>query len=196
MPKMLSFDDAVSISHQIINFFNSPESDPTILFLAQKFNLDIKNDFHVSVASISKNCSECSGCHGGSCTLGCYVSQDTGHAGRLCYWDKALESVVGTKLVVHELGHVIYDQIFTDNLNPQASFIQSEKFAQYMENHYDFDMSFNFDGFNENPIIEKYSFDDAKLSAMRIGEFVIAGSIIAIISYAVHRKYAKKLNIF
>ena len=188
---MLSFNDAVSLTHQIIAFFNSPLSDPTIFFLADKFNLKIKENFTVNVQSIEKNCKECSGCHGGSCTLGCYISQESGSVGRLCYWDKALTEVAGTKLVVHEMGHVIYDQIFSDGLNPDASFDKSEVFAQFVENHYDFDMSFHDNGFDANPKINKMDFTGMKESGTRIAELVIAFTVVGLITYVI-TKHATK----
>lgn len=195
MPEFLTFEDAKTVTYQIINFFNSPDSDPTITALANQFNLGIRDTFLVTVTSIEKNCPECSGCHGGSCTLGCHISQDNGSAGKLCYWDKALTEVAGTKLIVHEMGHVIYDQIFIDNLSPKDSFNQSERFAQYMENHYDFDMSFNFDGFNSNPQIQKLDFTGMKESGIRIIELVIIFVAAGVITYVITQKFTKAKRI-
>ena len=136
--QFLTFEDAVIISRQIEDFFNSPESDPTIMALAETFNLGIKENFFVHVDHIEKNCKECMGCHNGSCLLGCFISDSS----KVCYWDEAIEAVIGTKLVVHEYAHVIFDQIFTNDLSEEDSFELSERFAQFMEQNFSVSLSF------------------------------------------------------
>jgi len=131
--QFLSFDNAVVISRQLELFFNSPESDPILKHLAQRFGLGFKPNFLVQVKEIRKNCPECMGCHNGSCILGCFWSDDPS---TLCYWDQAIEAVIGSKLIVHEYGHVIFDQVFTTNLSGDDAFVQSEEFAQYMERNF------------------------------------------------------------
>ncbi len=136
--QFLRFEDAVSLSRQIETFFNSPESDSIIIELAEKFNLGIKENFVVHVPIIEKNCKECMGCHAGGCILGCFIS-GMDEPQKVCFWDEAIEAVIGTKLVVHEYGHVIFTQIFTNNLNEEASFQLGESFAQFMEDNFTVD---------------------------------------------------------
>lgn len=133
--QFLRFEDAVTLSRGIENFFNSKESDEIIFELANKFNLGIKENFIVNVPNIEKNCQECMGCHAGGCILGCFITEP-GEPQRVCFWDEAIEAVIGTKLVIHEYGHVIFEQIFTNKLNESDSFQVSEEFAQFMENNF------------------------------------------------------------
>lgn len=128
----LRFEDAVSLSRELESFFNSPQSDSVIVELAEKFKLGIKKDFTVFVPVIEKNCKECMGCHSGGCILGCFITEP-GAAEKVCFWDEAIEAAIGTKLVVHEYGHVIFEQIFTNELNEEAAFEKSEEFAQFLE---------------------------------------------------------------
>jgi len=138
-PQFLTFEDAVIISRQLEDFFNSPESDQFIFAVSETFHLGIKQNFNVHVDQIEKNCSECMGCHNGSCILGCFMSQDPS---KVCYWDEAIEAVLGTKLIVHEYAHVIWDQIFTNDLSEDESFEQSELFAQFLEQNFQISLSF------------------------------------------------------
>jgi len=131
--QFLSFDNAVVISRQLELFFNSPDSDRILQHLAERFGLEFKPEFIVQVKEIRKNCPECMGCHNGSCILGCFWSDDPS---TLCYWDQAIEAVIGSKLIVHEYGHVIFDQVFTTKLSGDDAFFQSEEFAQYMERNF------------------------------------------------------------
>lgn len=142
MPELLSYNDAVVITKQLIDYYNSPDSDQVLLFMADRFNLRIKPDFTVHVNSIHKNCPECSGCKCGECILGCYETHVRGQPGDLCYWDQALEYKLGTKLIVHEMAHVIYDQVYENSLSEKDAFDQSEQFAMYMENHFDVNMQY------------------------------------------------------
>jgi len=137
--QFLTFEDAVIISRQLEDYFNSPESDQFIFAVSETFNLGIKENFHVHVDQIEKNCSECMGCHNGSCILGCFMSKDPS---KVCYWDEAIEAVLGTKLIVHEYAHVIYDQIFTNDLSEDDAFEQSELFAQFLEQNFQISLSF------------------------------------------------------
>ena len=137
--QFLRFEDAVILSRKIEEFFNSSESDPIILELAQKFNLGIKRNFIVNVPTIQKNCEECMGCHAGGCILGCFIS-GPGEPQKVCFWDEAIEAVIGTRLVVHEYGHVIFEQIFTNNLDEENEFQLSEDFAMFMENNFTIDL--------------------------------------------------------
>jgi len=192
MVRFLTFEDAVSMTNEMINYFNSPVSDSIVFSMANRFNLQIKENFVVSVTSINKNCSECSGCHGGKCTLGCYVSQESGDPGRLCYWDKALTEVVGSKLVLHEMGHVIYDQIYFSNLPEEQNFNLSEKFAQYMENNFEFDTVILPQGFNQNPVIDNFTFRAMHDSMIRVAEIVIAFTLVGIATYVIKKKFESR----
>ena len=131
--QFLTFDNAVVISRQLEEFFNSQESDPVLIHLARTFGLEFKPNFIVQVKEIRKNCPECMGCHNGDCILGCFMNEDPS---TLCYWDEAIEAVIGTKLIVHEYGHVIFDQVFTTKLSGDDAFVQSEQFAQYLERNF------------------------------------------------------------
>ena len=65
---------------------------------------------------------------------------------------------------------------------------QRQGLAQFMENHYDFDMSFNFNGFDSNPLIQKFHFGDVKAPILRIIEAVIVGAVISIVSVVIAKK--------
>ena len=130
--QFLTFDDAVIISRRIEDFFNSPESDQLIISLAQKFHLQIRENFIVHVENIEKNCKECMGCHAGSCVLGCFISEP-GEPQRVCFWEEAIEAIIGTKLIVHEYGHVVFEQVFQVDMTDDDDFIKSEQFAQQFE---------------------------------------------------------------
>ena len=138
MPQFLDFDNARIVSQKVEDYFNSPQSDQDIIFLAKKFNLQIKEDFLVHTSEVRRNCPECMGCKNDSCILGCFDS-DTDV---VCLWDLALEEIIGTKLILHEYGHVIYDQIFIDDLDEDDSFEQSEAFAQFVEDNFTISLEF------------------------------------------------------
>ena len=131
--QFLTFENAVVISRQLEQYFNSPDSDRVLQHLAQRFGLGFKPNFIVQVKEIRKNCPECMGCHNGSCILGCFWNDDPS---TLCYWDEAIEAVIGSKLIVHEYGHVIFDQVFTTKLSGDDAFAQSEEFAQFLERNF------------------------------------------------------------
>ncbi len=178
MVELISYDEAVIMSKHIEAYFNSPASDQTILNLSDKFKVDLKDGFVVEVKTFSKNCQDCKGCHSGKCTLGCYKpSADT-----VCYWDKALEAAIGTKLVTHEMGHVIYEQVFDDKLdvNSQPHYDKSEEFAQYFENYFDIDMSFQPQGVADPVSSPKAALKDTIGTSWKQGLIVygIMGAII------------------
>lgn len=174
MPQFLNFDDGVIVAKRVEDFWNGPESDQEIFFLAKKFNLTIRNDFVVQTKEVRKNCPECMGCKNEFCTLGCFDSDSN----VVCLWDKALEEIIGTKLILHEYGHVIYDQIFETNLSEDEAFEQSEQFAQYIEDNYTIALEFC-EGCSENQI-------QARIQRMHAGEMmdhalegIIAGFALA-----------------
>lgn len=165
--QFLTFEDAVTISRQIEDFFNSPESDPLIASLAQKFHLEIRNNFFVHVDNIEKNCKECMGCHASSCVLGCFITEP-GKPIRLCFWDEAIEAIIGTKLITHEFGHVIFEQVFQNDMNDEDAFVMSEQFAQF------FEASFRISpGFCSNCSNEPLS----ELSELEVHEHLTAGDL-------------------
>lgn len=183
MPQFLSFDDAVKITRQLIDYYNSPASDDVLLFMADKFHLQIKPDFTVHVNSIHKNCPECSGCKCGECILGCYETHTRDKPGVLCYWDEALEYQLGTRLIVHELGHVIYDQVFDSGLPEAQDFDQSEQFAMYMENHFDINMQF----------MARTNTMTIHPRLQRIGEAIIIAVAVSAASIMIAHVVAKKI---
>lgn len=134
----LSFDEAVQLTRNLERFFNSTESDNQLEFLRQRFNLTYKQGFVLKINDIVRNHHECTGCSNGQCVLGCYMS----HNGNISYWDKALTKIIGARLVVHEVGHVVHEQIFEQDLDPNSHFERSEQFAQYMENNFNRFMHF------------------------------------------------------
>lgn len=184
--QFLTFEDAVIISRQIEDFFNSPESDEMILALSQAFNLGIKENFVVHVEQIEKNCEECMGCHNGSCILGCFSNDDPN---KVCFWDEAIEAVIGTKLIVHEYGHVIFDQIFTTKLSEEDAFAQSEAFAQFMEDNFIISLAFCANC-SEHPIGEAPTILEGENEIhemMHAGEMIdsLIGAVIGGVGFAI-----------
>ena len=53
-------------------------------------------------------------------------------------WKNNLEP----SLITHELGHVIYDQVYDSGLPEDEDYTQSERFAMYMETHFDLNMDY------------------------------------------------------
>ena len=163
--QFLTFDDAVEISKQIEAFFNSTDSDEIILDLQKRFpNLSVKENFFVHVQNIEKNCGECMGCKEDSCILGCFF--DEVNFNKVCFWDQALEKIIGTRLIIHEYGHVIYAQIFANDLGPEQEFEQSEEFAQFFEDNFSVSVEFC-ENCSEKPL-EKH----LKVSNFHMGEIV------------------------
>jgi hypothetical protein len=77
------------------------------------------------------NCTECNVNGHGERIAGCY------HEDRksICYLDKALtHRPIGKKLIYHEMGHAIYDQVFNNSLSKEESFLKSEEVATHIEN--------------------------------------------------------------
>lgn len=175
--QFLTFEDALIISRQLEAFFNSPESDQILAHLAQTFGLQFKENFVVHVNSIEKNCKECMGCHAGNCILGCFMDSDPS---KLCFWDEAIESVIGTKLIVHEYAHVIFDQVFENDLSDEDAFEMSEQFAQYMERNFKISPSFCLNC-SSTPLHPPNLIDIEINSMMHIGDMADAflGAIIA-----------------
>lgn len=171
----LSFEDAVSLTNQMVAFFNSERSDAIINALADKFGLEVRNPFYIHVDEISRNCKNCMGCHGGSCVLGCMTGDI--NAAKICYWDEALEQRVGTKLVKHEFGHLLYEQGFNDGLPEDLHFDRSEVFAQFIEKNLNLDMNFAPGGISSNPVINKFNVDSIGKDVLLT---IVVGTTIAI----------------
>lgn len=131
---MLTFEDAVTLTHLLVEYFNTDMGKNILGEIGQHFNLKLKDSFDITIGKISKNCPDCSGCHQESCILGC--TKTPGYD--MCYWDEALKKIVGTGLVVHETAHVVYGQAYENPLseNSKGYFEQSEQYAQYVENKF------------------------------------------------------------
>lgn len=138
--ELITFEDAVTLTNLLINYINTDQGKDVLNQIGKKFNLTLKKDFTIWRGTISKNCPDCSGCHNGSCILGCMKTPGY----NLCYWDEALEKIVGTGLVVHELAHIWFDQAY-DNILDRGSeefFQESEEYAQYVENNFTSSLAF------------------------------------------------------
>jgi hypothetical protein len=128
---MLAFEQAKSLTYRMVDWFNSSNSDAYIYGISQRFNLKIKDDFTVRINSINMNCSICKVTSHGERIAGCYHETNKS----ICYLDKALtHRPIGKKLIYHEMGHAIFDQIYNNSLSPQESFLKSEEVAMYIEN--------------------------------------------------------------
>tara|TARA_B110000495_G_scaffold190361_1_gene192425 strand:- start:204 stop:800 length:597 start_codon:yes stop_codon:yes gene_type:complete len=128
---MLAFNQAKTLTYRMIDWFNSANSDAYLHGISQRFNLKIKDDFTVRINSIGMNCSECNVNGHGERIAGCYHEDKKS----ICYLDKALtHRPIGKKLIYHEMGHAIYDQVFNDGLSPEESFLKSEEVATHIEN--------------------------------------------------------------
>ena len=130
----LTFENAVEMTNQLIEALNSGELDFELDQLGKKFNIKFNPGSNYHVDQINRNCPECSGCHAGGCILGCFKHSKSSSV--LCYWDQALEEIIGSKLVVHEIFHLMFEQGFTSNLSEDEQFELSEKFAQYGEKNF------------------------------------------------------------
>jgi hypothetical protein len=159
---LLSYNDAVVITHKLVAYLNNPDSDGIIEQMGTVFNLKYRNGFYLHVSSIQRNCPECTGCHKNMCTLGCYIDGED----KVCYWDKALDSILGTKLIVHEIGHLVYRQAFISDLPPEQDFQQSEQFAQYFETHFDINPQFL-------PQNDNYSIHSETIPVISLGKAVV-----------------------
>tara|TARA_R110002167_G_scaffold154479_1_gene348692 strand:- start:12 stop:608 length:597 start_codon:yes stop_codon:yes gene_type:complete len=128
---MLAFNQAKTLTYRMVDWFNSANSDAYLHGISQRFNLKIKDDFTVRINSIGMNCSECNVNGHGERIAGCYHEDKKS----ICYLDKALtHRPIGKKLIYHEMGHAIYDQVFNDGLSPEESFLKSEEVATHIEN--------------------------------------------------------------
>lgn len=153
----MSFDDAVFFSERLIDFFNSSSADQIFLMLGNQWNLKVKPDHTIVVDSIEKNCPECMGCDDDGCILGCYIEHRL--TNKICFWDKALDEIVGSRLITHEFGHVIFSQVFEiDHLSDSENFNISEKFARFVEDNFELDFGFDPDGFKE-PKLRVHNFE-------------------------------------
>lgn len=129
---LITFEDAVILTNLLQGFINTDQGRLILAEMGRQFDLELKDNFVIKYGTITKNCPECMGCnHQGSCILGC--TKIPGFD--LCYWDEALEQIVGTQLVIHELAHVWFPQAFVHNMDPDSDefFELSEEFAQFVE---------------------------------------------------------------
>lgn len=177
---LLTYEDAVVITHKLIAYLNSPDSDGIIEQMGTVFNLQFRQGFNLHVGSIQRNCPECSGCHKNLCTLGCYIDGED----RVCYWDKALDSILGTRLIVHEIGHLVYRQAFVSNLPPEQDFQQSEQFAQYFESHFDINPEFI-------PQHDNYTVDNFQVPTFTLGQAVLTVVAAGVVLYLVDKLILK-----
>lgn len=134
----MTYDHAVALTYRVINFLNSKDGTYISDYMAKKFGLTEKEEWTLYITGVDRNCTECSGCHSGECTLGCYIEG----IDKICYWDKGLTDYIGQKLIIHEIGHVLYRQAYVVELPPEEDFKRSEAFAQYFEAHFNVDMQF------------------------------------------------------
>lgn len=132
--KFLDFNQAVDLSELLLNYFNSPQGRPTVVMLGNEFDLTTKENFRLNVTKYEKNCPDCMGCTAkDGCILGCFKTPGD----HVCYWDKALEKILGTKLVTHEMAHVLFEFAYdTGQMSKNQMFETSEKFAQYLEKNF------------------------------------------------------------
>ncbi len=165
---MLAFEQAKSLTYRMVDWFNSSDSDAYIHGISQRFNLRIKPDFTVRINSINMNCSICRVNGHGERIAGCYHETNKS----ICYLDKALtHRPIGKKLIYHEMGHAIYDQIYDDGLSPQESFLKSEEVAMYIENTFP-------EFLEENLLIHHNVFDQNEPSSTDINQSVIKFNLV------------------
>jgi hypothetical protein len=165
---MLAFEQAKSLTYRMVDWFNSSDSDAYIYGISQRFNLKIKDDFTVRINSINMNCSICRVNGHGERIAGCYHETNKS----ICYLDKALtHRPIGKKLIYHEMGHAIYDQIYDDGLSPQESFLKSEEVAMYIENTFP-------EFLEENLLIHHNVFDQNEPSSTDINQSVIKFNLV------------------
>lgn len=199
--KFLDFDQAVDLSERLVNFSNSPQGLETFRIISRQTGLKVKDSYKVHVNKYERNCTDCASCSDKGCVLGCLKTPSF----HMCYWDQALEKIIGTKLVMHEIGHLWFDQVFdTKDMDKNQFFDESEKFAQYIENtftdnlawcaeckRYEIFMNDNFER-RSNPEIHNYDFTPWKDSIKRIIEGVIVASITGITTYIIVSKITPK----
>jgi len=131
--EFLEFDDAVVLSNLLTDFVNSTDGHRVMQFLAERFELKLKPNYQIQLGEIRKDCPDCMGCHQGSCILGCLkVPQNV-----MCFWERALKRIIGTRLVVHENAHLWFIQAFEmDFMDEEQFFEEGEKFSEYVENNF------------------------------------------------------------
>lgn len=132
--KFLDFNQAVDLSELLLNYFNSPQGRPTVVMLGDEFRLKTKENFRLVVTKYEKNCPDCMGCTAkDGCILGCFKTPSD----HVCYWDQALEKILGTKLVTHEMAHVLFEFAYdVGQMSKEKIFETSEKFAQFVEKNF------------------------------------------------------------
>lgn len=131
--EFLEFDDAVVLSNLLTNFVNSTDGRRVMQFLADRFELKLKPNYQIQLGEIRKDCPDCMGCHQGVCILGCLKLPQN----EMCFWEKALKRIIGTRLVVHENAHLWFIQGFEIQFMDKNQFYEEgEKFAQYVENNF------------------------------------------------------------
>lgn len=137
---LLTFEDSVILTDLMISYSNTQQGKEILGQIGNKFNLKLKPDFKIWRGSITKNCADCSGCFNGRCILGCMKTPGY----NLCYWDMALEKIVGSGLVVHEVAHIWFDQAYVHEFKEDSKEFheQSEKYAQYVENQFTSSLAF------------------------------------------------------
>lgn len=201
--KFLDFDQAVDLSERLVDFSNSPQGLETFKTISQQTGLKVKDTYKVYVNKYERNCSDCSSCSDKGCVLGCLKTPSF----HVCYWDKALEEIIGTKLVMHEIGHLWFDQVFdTKGMDQDQFFDESEKFAQYVENNFTDNLAWcaeckRYEIFiNDNsqrtsePQIHNFDFSPWKDSIKRIIEGVITASITAGVTFLIVSEVDRRRN--
>ena len=189
----LNFDDAVSLTDQLLNMLNSGKYNNVLDHLGKVFNLERRQNFRLHYDRINKNCPECSGCHNGGCILGC-LKHGPGEPTVFCFWDDALESILGTKLVLHEVGHLIKEQGFHSRLSGQEDYDQSEKFAQYVEDHFDVNLQFAPTDFRSYPKIHNLTLAQVGDSVTNGFLFGVGLSIFAVTTYFIFKRNPLSLS--
>ena len=165
---MLAFEQAKRLTHRMVDWFNSSDSDAYIHGISQRFNLRIKDDFTVRINSINMNCSICSVNAHGEQIAGCYHETNKS----ICYLDKALtHRPIGKKLIYHEMGHAIFNQIFDNSLSPQESFLKSEEVSMHIENTFP-------EFLEENLLIHHNIFDENEPASTDITKAVIKFNLV------------------
>ena len=191
--KFLDFNQAVDLSELLLDYFNSSQGRPTVIMLGNEFGLTIKENYKLNVSKYEKNCPDCMDCtEKDGCILGCFKTP----ADHVCYWDKALEKILGIRLVTHEMAHVLFEFAYdTGNMSKDEMFKTSEKFAQYVENNFTSSLVFC-DQCQEFEIELKHELHPILKglsdSAVRIVESIIIIAVTGIIASFVTYKLIKK----
>jgi len=198
--KFLDFNQAVDLSELLLDYFNSPQGRPTVVMLGNEFGLTTKENFMLSVSKYEKNCPDCMGCTKEDvCVLGCFKTPSDS----VCYWDKALEKILGTKLVAHEMAHVLFEFAYEiGEMSKEKMFETSEKFAQYVENNFtsnlvycdqcqEFEIEIKAETHPIHPIFQGLS-DSAKRIIELSIVFTVATTLSSLITYWFIKRSSKK----